>query len=44
MVRANKPKKPLPRVTGMDREAQLRFEMENVERSIEHARTELGLV
>ncbi len=44
MARANKPKNPLPRVAGLDREAALRLEMENVERSIAYARDRLGLV
>jgi 3-oxoisoapionate decarboxylase len=44
MVRVNKPKRPLPRVTGLDRDAALRLEMEHVERSITYARERLGLV
>ena len=43
MVRKHKPSKPLPRVTGMDREAQLRLERENVAQSIAYARDVLGL-
>jgi hypothetical protein len=34
---------PLPRVTGLDREAQLRAEMENAARSVAYARDRLGL-
>lgn len=44
MVRANKPKRTLPRVSGLDREAALRLEMEHVERSIVYASGRLGLV
>ncbi|MBL0156844.1 MAG: sugar phosphate isomerase/epimerase [Bryobacterales bacterium] len=43
MVRKNKPSKPLPRVTGLDREAQLQMEQENVKKSIAYARDHLGL-
>ncbi len=43
MVRKNKPAKPLPRVTGLDREAQLRMETDNVAQSIAYARDQLGL-
>jgi sugar phosphate isomerase/epimerase len=43
MVRKNKPAKPLPRLTGLDREAQLRMERENVAQSIAYARDQLGL-
>ncbi len=44
MARTNKPKKPLPRVAGLDPEAALRLEMEHVERCIAYARDRLGLV
>jgi sugar phosphate isomerase/epimerase len=43
MVRKNKPAQPLPRVTHLDRETQLRIERDNVARSIAYARDELGL-
>ncbi|MFB3825949.1 MAG: sugar phosphate isomerase/epimerase family protein [Bryobacteraceae bacterium] len=44
MVRRNKPVKPLPRVTGLGREAVLKLEMDNVEQCIAYARDRLGLV
>jgi hypothetical protein len=44
MVRANKPRKPLPRVEGLDLDARKRFEVSNVEQSIDYARNYLGLV
>jgi sugar phosphate isomerase/epimerase len=43
LVRANKPRQPLPRVTGLDREAQLRLEMDILTRCLTYARDELGL-
>jgi len=43
MVRKNKSPKPLPRITGLDREAQLRMEMDNLTQSVAYARDELGL-
>jgi 3-oxoisoapionate decarboxylase len=43
LVRANKPKHPLPRITGLSPEARLQLEMELVERSILYARDRLGL-
>ncbi len=41
MVRANKPTKPLPRTTGLDKDAQLRVEEENVVASLNYAREKL---
>lgn len=43
LVRANRPRRPLPRVEGLETEARKRFERENVERCIEYARSHLGL-
>ncbi|MCX6631824.1 MAG: TIM barrel protein [Candidatus Solibacter sp.] len=43
LVKKNKPAKPLARVTGMDREAQLRMEMDYLTQSIAYARDDLGL-
>jgi sugar phosphate isomerase/epimerase len=43
MVRKNKPLTPLPRVTGLDRDAQLRMEMENLRKCLEHSIDGLGL-
>lgn len=43
MVRKNKPAKPLPRVTGLDREAQLRMELDNIAQCVAYARDHLGL-
>lgn len=43
LVRANKPRQPLPRVTGLDREAQLRLEMDILTSCLTYARDELGL-
>jgi sugar phosphate isomerase/epimerase len=42
-VRANPPKAPLPRITGLAPEQRLALEMELVERSIVYARDHLGL-
>lgn len=44
LVRANKPRQPLPRITGLGPEARKRLEMEHVRRSMDFARTELGLI
>lgn len=44
MVRANKPRKPLPRVASLDVEARKRFELQNVEQCVTYARDALGLV
>jgi sugar phosphate isomerase/epimerase len=44
MVRANKPRQPLPRTTGLTPEARLKLEFELVDRSITYAREQLGLV
>jgi 3-oxoisoapionate decarboxylase len=38
IVRKNKPKSPLPRITGMSPEAQLRLEDDNIQKSIDYAR------
>jgi 3-oxoisoapionate decarboxylase len=43
MVKKNKWPKALPRVTGLDREAQLRMEMDNLNQCVAYARDELGL-
>ena len=43
LVRRNKPKKPLPRTTGMPPDAQLALEDENVRKSIAYARANLRL-
>jgi sugar phosphate isomerase/epimerase len=44
LVKANPPKAPLPRITGLTPEGRLALEVELVRRSIDYARTELGLV
>ncbi len=44
MVRANKPRKPLPRITGLTPEARAKLEAGHIERSIVYARDHLGLV
>lgn len=43
LVRANKPKGPLPRISGLSPDARLQLEMDLVERSIVYARDHLGL-
>lgn len=43
MVKKHKSPTPLPRVTGLDREAQLRMEMDNLTQSVAYARDQLGL-
>lgn len=43
MVRAHKPPRALPRVTGLYREAQLRLEQDNLNACITYARDGLGL-
>jgi 3-oxoisoapionate decarboxylase len=43
-IRANRPKSPLPRITGLGAEQRLALEMELVDRSIIYARDHLGLV
>ena len=43
MVRANKPREALPRITGLTPEARLKLEFELVDRSITYAREQLGL-
>jgi hypothetical protein len=43
LVRAHKPAGPLPRVSGMSRDEQLRAEDENVRRSLVYARETLRL-
>ena len=42
-IRANKPRAPLPRITGLTPEERLALEMELVDRSIVYARDHLGL-
>jgi sugar phosphate isomerase/epimerase len=44
MVRANKPRAPLPHITGLTPEARLKLEFDMVDRSITYAREQLGLV
>ena len=43
MVRTHKPVKPLPRVTGLDRDAQLRLEMDIMRECIRYAHDDLNL-
>jgi hypothetical protein len=43
-IRANTPRAPLPRITGLTLEQRLSLEMELVDRSIVYARDHLGLV
>ncbi len=43
MVRANKPALPLPRMDGLDRDAQLRLELDNVKRCLHYAREQMNL-
>jgi 3-oxoisoapionate decarboxylase len=43
-VRANRPRTPLPRITGLTPDARFALEMELVDRSIVYARDHLGLV
>ncbi len=43
LVRANKPRRPLPRVTGLDRDSQLRLEMDILTECLTYARDQLGL-
>jgi 3-oxoisoapionate decarboxylase len=43
-ARANKPRAPLPRITGLTPETRLRLEFDMVDRSIAYARDQLGLV
>jgi sugar phosphate isomerase/epimerase len=42
-IRANKPRSPLPRITGLSESQRFALEVEHVNRSIEYARTHLGL-
>lgn len=44
LVRANKPRRPLPRVAGLDEAARKRLEVDHVERCVDYARNQLGLV
>ncbi len=44
VVRANKPRRPLPRITGLSPEDRLKLEFEMVDRSITYARDQLGMV
>lgn len=44
MVRANKPRAPLPRMEGRSAEDRTRYEEENVKLCLDYARTALGLV
>ena len=43
LVRAHKPRRPLPRISGLDREAQLKLELEILTECLRYAREELGL-
>jgi hypothetical protein len=43
LVRKNRPKKPLPRITGLSPEAQLQAEDENNRKCIEYARQNLAM-
>jgi len=43
MVRANKPKKPLPRVTGLEKEAAIQLEAGILAECMTYARDELGM-
>lgn len=43
MVRANRPRRPLPNLSALDAAARLQLEMDNVRRSLDYARRELGL-
>lgn len=43
VVRANKPRRPLPRITGLSPEDRLKLEFELVTRSITYAREQLGM-
>jgi hypothetical protein len=43
LVRANKPPQPLVRLEGMDQEARVRLEQDNVRLSVDYARDQLGL-
>ena len=44
IARANKPRAPLPHITGLTPEARLRLEFDMVDRSIIYARDQLGLL
>jgi 3-oxoisoapionate decarboxylase len=43
-VRANKPRSPLPHISGLTPEARLKLELDMVDRSITYAREQLGFV
>ena len=43
MVRANKPRAPLPRISGLTEEARLKLEFDMVEKCIAYARDQLGM-
>ncbi len=43
VVQANKPRRPLPRITGLSPEDRLKLEFELVDRSITYAREQLGM-
>ena len=43
MVRANKPRKPLPKITGLTPEQRLKLEFDFVDQSIAYAREHLGM-
>jgi len=42
-IRANKPRAPLPRISGLSDQQRYALELEHVNRSIEYARAHLGL-
>jgi hypothetical protein len=44
LIRANPPRVPLPRITGLTPEERVALEHELVDRSIVYARNQLGLV
>lgn len=44
MVRANRPRRPLPTLSSLDAGGRLQLEIDNVRRSLDYARDELGLV
>jgi hypothetical protein len=43
MVREKRSKQPLPRMDGLDREAQVRLENDNVKQCLNYAREQLAL-
>ncbi len=43
MVRSAQPRRPLPRIDGLDSGARFRLEEDNVRKCLDYAREELGL-